>query len=151
MKTNNIQHLSFSINNWRHLYSLQKAITHNKQLTGRHLSISGQLINHAFLDNINTDIKIKFLQTDYPPEYIQAPNSEYILGVITLSNNTLSADINVDKGIFEELRKNLMEYADIEGIHIMVELGVLSDNETWDNDEDLNIIQLDYAMKGDTL
>ena len=64
----------------------------------------------------------------------------------------LSADINVDKGVFEELRKNLMEYADIEGIHIMVTIGVvLNDNETWKNDQDLNIIQFDYAMKGDTL
>lgn len=152
MKTNKIQQLSFPINNWGHLYSLQKAITHNKQLTGRHLSISGQLLHHPFLDNKNTDIKINFLQTDYSPEYNQVSSGEYILAVMTLSDNMLSADINVDKGVFEELRKNLMEYADIEGIHIMVTIGVvLNDNETWKNDQDLNIIQFDYAMKGDTL
>lgn len=151
MKNTKTHQLSFSINSWGHLYSLQNAITHNKQLTGRHLSISGQLLNLDFLDNNTTEININFLQTDHSPEYHQTQNDEYILGEIRLSDNKLFTEIKVDKNVFEELRKNLMEYADIEGIHIMVSLGVLSDNETWQEDEKLNIIQLDYAMKGDTL
>ena len=156
MKPRKTHQLNFSINNWEHLYSLQKAIAHNKQLTGRHLSISGQLHNNDFLGTIKTDINIHFIQTETPPEYFENQYGEYILGIMKLSDDKLFTEIKVDINVFEELRKNLMEYADIEGLHIMVKLEVVSENETcgnktWQKDEDLNIIQLDYAMKGDTL
>ena len=115
------------------------------------MSISGQLLNDTFLDKTKTEIDIHFIQTENPPEYSENYNGEYIIGVMTSSENKLFSEIHIDKLVFEELRKNLMEYADIEGIHIMISLGVLSENEIWKKDEDLNIIQLDYAMKGDTL
>ena len=42
-----------------------------------------------------------------------------------------------------------MEYADIEGIHIIITIGLLSDKDHWLEGEKLQIIKLDYAMKGD--
>jgi len=151
---NHIQTFKFSINSWDHLYSLQQAILHNDQLTGRTLSIKGRVIGHALLDNHDTDIIIQFLQSDTPPDYpafdLSAnQQSIHILGELLFSDNTLSTNISVDRNIFEELRKNLMEYADIEGIHIIVTLGIICMSKRLQPGDSLKIIQLDYAMKGD--
>jgi len=141
--------LTFSVNNWEHRYSLQQAITHNQQFTGNKLTISGTLRGQAFLNNIETDIELSFLKTETIPEYPVNGSAEYILGELSPINNRLLADIKVDKHVFEELRKNLMEYADIEGIHIMLVLGIDYSKNQWQDDDRLPIIQLDYAMKGD--
>ncbi len=144
-----IQTLGFSVNTWNHLYSLQQAIKHNDQLTGRTLSISGRIRNQPFLQNHDTKITINFFQVEKVPDYPKLDSSTRLLGEITLVDKQLCAEIEVDGRVFEELRKNLMEYADIEGIHIMVTLGLLSDAEYWQDAESVKIIQLDYAMKGD--
>ena len=83
------------------------------------------------------------------PDFPRLNSGEHILGSMTLLDQQLSTQICVERSIFEELRKNLMEYADIEAIHIIVTLEILSENDSWRNGEQLNIIQLDYAMKGD--
>ncbi|MCW9047939.1 MAG: hypothetical protein OQK46_07655 [Gammaproteobacteria bacterium] len=145
----NVQLLNFSINNWGHLYSLEQAISHNKQLTGRKLSVNSRILNKPFLNNHDTSITINFLQVDVTPEYPLINQNTYELGQITFANDKLESSIHVDRNVFEELRKNLMEYADIEGIHIMITLGILSNNDHWQAGETLQIVKLDYAMKGD--
>lgn len=145
-----IQTLSFPINNWRHLYSLQMAISHNNQQTGRKLSINGKILGHAFLQNHDTNVLINFLQVDDAPDYPVTGSGLHELGVMTSANQQLEASLMIDRNVFEELRKNLMEYADIEGIHIMVTLGLLSNEEHWQANDELTIVQLDYAMKGDS-
>ena len=152
--TARIQQLNFSINNWSHLYSLQQAVQHNQQHTGRILGITGQIRNSSFLHNSDTAVNVRFLQCSDIPDY---PEDEMtgispapaVLGSMQYHNNQLSSEIIVDQRVFEELRKNLMEYADIDGIHIMVTLGVATDADHWLPDQQLNILQLDYAMKGD--
>ena len=119
---NKIQTLSFPINNWGHLYSLQKAISHNDQLTGRTLSINGRILGQDFLQNNDTNVSIHFLQEDVTPDYPVTDSGLHKLGVMKYSEQLLEADIKIDRNVFEELRKNLMEYADIEGIHIMITL-----------------------------
>lgn len=153
-KTRKIQQLSFSINNWNHLYSLQQAVQHNQQYTGRKLGITGQIRNHPFLQNTDTTVKIQFLQSNDIPDYPLDDSVEHlpptaVLGSMCFNDRQLSTEIMVDQQVFEELRKNLMEYADIDGIHIMLSIGVASDTEHWPVDQQLNILQLDYAMKGD--
>jgi len=145
----NHQTLSFPINNWGHLYSLQQAISHYDQLTGRKLTIHGQITNADFLNKINTPITLEFMQSSEPPAYPALENGLHVLGEITLASQNLTSCIPVDKSIFEELRKNIMEYADIEGIHIILSLEVLSHTEHWLENESLQIVQLNYAMKGD--
>lgn len=113
------------------------------------MSINGRLLNQPFLDNVDTRISINFLQSDTPPDYPCSETGEYLLGVMTFSRHQLSTEITVDRNVYEELRKNLTEYADIDGIHIIISLEVLSHNDHWQENEQLNIIQLDYAMKGD--
>jgi len=144
-----IQLLSFSINNWGHLYSLQQAISHNQQLTGRELTISSRVLNKPFLKHHDTPVIIKFLQVDQSPNYSITKDGTHVLGQMLLTNKSLETSIQVDRNVFEELRKNLMEYADIEGIHIIISLGLLSNNDHWQDGETLDIVKLDYAMKGD--
>lgn len=149
MSNPTLQHLKFSINGWTHLYSLQQAILHNQQHTGRTLGIKGRVIGNAFLNQLDTDISLSFLQAENAPEYPVIDGKNLSLGLISLSNNLIQTAISVDRQVFEELRKNLMEYADIEGIHIIVTLGLLSSEASWKSDTSLHLIQLDYAMKGD--
>lgn len=162
-----MKQIKFSINNWDHLYSLQQAVAHNNQLTGRTLGIRGSVKNSAFLNHLDTGISITFVQLDSTPDYplkkLPANTADDtsgmpVLGTMTLSKQQLSTEISVDRNIFEELRKNLMEYADIEGIHIMVTLGLCDESEhsvelpeeaVWAENQSLEIVQLDYAMKGD--
>lgn len=143
-----MKNLSFSVNNWNHLYSLQAAVAHNQQGTGRSLTIQGRLLNQAFLQHLDTPVSICFLQSDQPPEYTRQ-QGQLVLAEVQRQPDGLSCEINVDRGVFEELRKNLMEYADIEGIHIMVTLGLLSDQTEWPGTESLPLLELNYAMKGD--
>ena len=145
-----VKMLNFSINNWGHLYSLQQAISHNDQLTGRKLSLHGRILNQPFLLNHDTPISIDFVQTETPPTYPLIDSEAHELGLMTFVNQQLDSCIKVDRSVFEELRKNLMEYADIEGIHIMISLGLLCDTEHWPEGDTLKIVQLDYAMKGDS-
>ena len=146
---NDIQTLSFSINNWGHLYSLQQAIMHNEQSTGRTLSIHGRLLNQPFLNNKDTDITIHFTQADKTPRYTSNNQDQFVLGEIIYTQGRLHTDITVDRMVFEELRKNLMEYADIDGIHIIVSLGIETSDNAWPENQGYNLLQLDYAMKGD--
>jgi len=145
----NIKTLKFSINGWTHLYSLQQAVHHNDQRTGRTLSIEGRIIGNSFLNQHDSDISICFLQSNDTPKYKIVNECMLELSSIKLANKNLHTEVSVDKQVFEELRKNLMEYADIDGIHIIVTLGVLSKDSTWPENTSLSLVQLDYAMKGD--
>jgi len=142
-----MKHIKFSVNNWAHLYSLQQAVLHNNQLSGQTLTINGHVKNSAFLNHQDTAVNIQFIQLETTPDYPlktlpDKVSGVPVLGSMCLSNKQLSTEIPVDKRVFEELRKNLMEYADIEGIHIVVALGLYYAKS-------LEILQLDYAMKGD--
>ena len=143
-----LQTLTFSVNNWNHLYSLQAAVQHNQQGTGRSLTIQGRLLNQTFLQRQDTPVSIRFVQNDQPPEYTREQD-QLVLTRLQRKPDGLSGEIAVDRGVFEELRKNLMEYADIEGIHIMLSLGLLSDQAEWPGNESLPLLELNYAMKGD--
>ncbi len=141
--------IQFSINNWSHLYSLEQAINRALDATGQNLTIQGTLRKQNFLDNQDTDIYINFYQVDDIPSYSRGPEGQLILGEITRLPNRLDCKLPVDGDVFEEMRKNLMEYADIEGIHIMVTLGLLLNQPIWPINNSAPIIKLDYAMRGD--
>ena len=149
MLMNNIQLLKFSVNNWNHLYSLEQAILRSEAATGKHLSIEGNIRNNAFLDNQDTAVSINFYQIEGTPEYTKNKNGQMVLGKLTHQQDGLFTHLPVSEKVFEELRKNLMEYADIDGIHIVVTIGVESTDNQWANTDKLNILKLDYAMRGD--
>jgi len=142
--------IKFSVNNWDHLYSLEQAILNNEKNTGKLLSITGTIRNADILDNENINTHISFKQSDHFPEYAQTEIGQVILGQMTRLADRLECSLNVNEKVFEELRKNLMEYADIDGIHIIVTIGLITEKNNWPVNTMYPIIKLDYAMKGDT-
>lgn len=149
MESNQYKIFKFSINNWGHLYSLEHAIARAEKATGKTLSIEGTVRNADLLDNKDLPIKISFNQVDGIPEYQQTSDSRLVLGQLKKEQDKLSCTLPVDDKVFEELRKNLMEYADIDGIHIVVTIGILIGTDSWPTDTTVDIVKLDYAMKGD--
>jgi len=139
----------FSVNNWNHLYSLEQAILRDEQATGKKLSIEGTVRNEDILNNHDTLIHISFNQVDDIPQYHHHKDGHIILGQITRQQDKLESTIPVSENVFEELRKNLMEYADIDGINIIVSIGIISDKNLWPINTECAITKLDYAMKGD--
>lgn len=141
--------LRFSVSQWQHLYSLQQAIQHAEQGTGKTLSITGKILNEPLLENQDTPVHIQFRQVEGTPEYQINLHNAMVLGQMQRTSQGLLSQLPVDARVFEELRRNLMEYADLDGIHIVVNLGIELDGATWPMDLQANILQLDYAMRGD--
>jgi hypothetical protein len=141
--------LKFSINNWNHLYSLEQAILNDELATGKQLSIEGTIRNELLLGKHDTPVHVTFNQVDGTPEYSRAENNLMILGKIKRQDKIIESTISVNTKVFEELRKNLMEYADIDGIHIVVSIGLISSDELWPINTEYSLVKLDYAMKGD--
>ncbi|MDH5473238.1 MAG: hypothetical protein OEY87_10765 [Gammaproteobacteria bacterium] len=148
MESSSINLINFSVNNWHHLYSLEQAIQKQQQATGSTLTIQGTIRNAELLANQDTGVEISFKKVTGIPEYESTPTQSIILGEINRQDNKLNCTLLVDETVFEELRKNLMEYADIDGIHIVVTLGILI-NKPWPVNTKAKLVKLDYAMKGD--
>lgn len=141
--------IKFSVNNWDHLYSLEQAILNDEYNTGKTLSITGMIRNENFLTNIDTPIHITLNQVNGTPKYKRCADGQIILGKLRHHDDKLDCSIPVSENVFNELRKNIMEYADIDGIHIIVNLGLILNQNIFPIDTELSIIKLDYAMKGD--
>ncbi len=149
MKNTQTKIIKFSVNNWNHLYSLEQAISRDEQSTGKELTIFGRIRNEDILNNRDIPIHITFSQVDGIPEYRKTESGQLILGQIKHLEDRLESTLPVSACVFEELRKNLMEYADIDGIHIVVSTGILLTENNWPVNQTINIFKLDYAMKGD--
>jgi hypothetical protein len=139
--------LRFALNTWQHLYSLQQAITQTDNLTGNRLLVNGIIRNEPLFDRHDMPISICFLQSASPP-YRKTTDNRIIVGQLS-RNDTLHADIPVDTNVFAELKKNLVEYIGLEGIHIVVTAGLILPANGWQQNTAADIVQLDYAMKGD--
>ena len=135
----------FSVTQWQHLYALHQAISQAELLQAHKLDVSGTLRNHVLFDNRDTAIALRFYQVDGVPDYRRDEQGRMILGQLDMTETGLYAELPVDARVFEELRKNLVEYADIDGIHIMVNIGLLLEERHWPAD----ILTLEYAMRGD--
>ncbi|MCW9015153.1 MAG: hypothetical protein OQL06_15405 [Gammaproteobacteria bacterium] len=149
MESTQINIIKFSVNNWSHLYSLAQAINRAEEATGKNLCIQGKVLDLELLDHKDLAININFHQVDGIPGYQKTAAGELILGQMLRRENKLECELAVDDRVFEELKKNLMEYADIDGIHIVVSIGLLIINNEWPVDQSVDIVKLDYAMRGD--
>ena len=137
--------VKFSVNIWTHLYSLSQAIKYQNDNSGRRLLIEGEF-SHPELNAAQAQkIQLCFIHSHENPHYALTKNNQTIFGQLNQQNDKLIANIHAADDIFNELKKNLIEYADIEGIHIVVSLELASSTtkDEWD------IVELDYAMKGD--
>lgn len=141
--------MRFSVSNWEHLYSLEQAIVRTQQANGKRLKITGMIRNEPRLDNQDTPITLTFYGVDGDPPYRTGAHQQIILGQIRRGSEGLVSELPVDDKVFEEMRRNLMEYADIDGIHIIVSIGLNLPDDGWPRDRALDILKLDYAMRGD--
>lgn len=148
MKSDNTR-INFSINSWDHLYSLKAAIEKRQQEKGKTLTIAGNLRNNPMTDHQDTPILIALKNVQGTPEYQTNPSGETILGCLRYQHQQLQTELAIDDAIFEELRKNLMEYSDIDGIHIVISIK-LEGKPDINTRQAMNILDLTYAMKGDT-
>ena len=148
MQSSSIKFISFSVNNWAHLYSLEQAVEKATNISGGKLVISGNIRKTEFLNNQDLAIEITFNRLTRAATYSRHEN-HIILGEINRDHNKITSSLSVDEDVFHELRNNAIEYGNIDGIHIMVTLGLLSENETWAENTTLKLISLNYAMKGD--
>lgn len=139
-----IKTLKFSVDSWAHLYSLTLAVQKNSRNSGRSLSISGCFQHADFSDAGESDICIKFVHVDESPGY-KIDENQLVFAELEKNKNVFSAEIMVAESVFLELKRNLIEYADIEGIHMIFNLKIFlsEDNPA------MKIIDLEYAMKGD--
>ena len=136
------EQIKFSVNQWSHLYSLTQAIQYQADNSGRSLLIEGQLPTTQLPAD---SIRLRFIHSTETPSYGQTENGQLQLGLMRLENKQLTGEIHVADDVFNELKKNLIEYADIEGIHIIFNLQLTNEPQV----QQWQIIQLDYAMKGD--
>lgn len=137
----------FTVDTWQHLYSLQHAVQQAENLSANRLIIKGSIRNDTRFDRRDMPIELTFSQWT-TPQYRHTTDNQIILGQL-LRNDSLSADIPVDARVFAELKKNLIEYIGIEGIHIVFTIGLILFAYDWPEKTTADIVQIDYAMKGD--
>ena len=139
--------IRFPLNTWQHLYSLQQAVQQSGNFSGNQLLVNGVIRNEALFDQRDIPVQIAFSQSA-TPQYKMTADNQIILGQL-FRDDTLHTEIQIDAPIFAELKKNLVEYIGIEGIHIMVTIGLKLPDTGWQQKTAADIVQLDYAMKGD--
>ena len=148
--SNKLRHtFKFSANNWQHLYSIKQAIIKANDETGASLKINGTIRNDALLNQQDTKIEIIFKQVSDFSDYKKTQQDELILGQLKKNPDSLHTTLYINEAIFIELKKNLIEYVDIEGIHIVVSCTLLMQQDDWQEKSFFDIVSLDYAMRGD--
>lgn len=138
--------IRFPLNTWQHLYSLQQAVQQSGNFSGNQLLVNGVIRNEALFDQRDIPVQIAFSQSA-TPQYKMTADNQIILGQL-FRDDTLHTEIQIDAPVFAELKKNLVEYIGIEGIHIVVTLGLKLPDNGWQQKTAADIVQLDYAMKG---
>jgi hypothetical protein len=137
----------FALDTWQHLYSLQQAIEQTDGLSGNRLSISGVIRKQAAFHNRDIPIQITFTSNDNP-HYKKTADQQIIFGQLS-HGDALHAEIQISAPVFRELKQNLIEYMGIEGIHILITIGLHYTESDWQQLRSSHIVQLDYAMKGE--
>jgi len=139
--------IRFPLNTWQHLYSLQQAVQQTGNFSGNQLLVNGVIRSEALFDQRDIPVQIAFSQSA-TPQYKMTADNQIILGQL-FRDDTLHTEIQIDAPVFAELKKNLVEYIGLEGIHIVVTAGLILPANGWQQNTAADIVQLDYAMKGD--
>ena len=144
------RYLKFPINRWKHLYSLEQAILHASDDTGRQLVVEGSCSKLVFLAIQKLDFELTLVNVSQYPQYRKLHGGHMVLATLTYDSGsqTLKGEMMVDSQVFEELRSNIIEYSAIDGIFIEAELGLrFADKDTLENGEKVDMISFQYAMR----
>lgn len=142
--------LKFPINRWKHLYSLEQAILHASDDTGRRLVVEGSCPAVSFLANQKLNFELTLVNVSQYPQYRKLHGGQMVLASLVYDDKSLSlkGEMMVDSQVFEELRNNIIEYSAIDGIFIEAELGLrISDKDSIDNNEKVEMVSFQYAMR----
>ena len=144
------RYLKFPINRWKHLYSLEQAILHASDDTGRRMVVEGSCPVVDFLSNQALNFELTLVNVSQYPQYRKLHGGHLVLASLAYdeSNQCLKGEMMVDGQVFEELRNNIIEYSAIDGIFIEAELGLrFNDKDNLDNAETVEMIAFQYAMR----
>jgi len=144
------RYLKFPINRWKHLYSLEQAILHASEDTGRHLVIDGSCPVVEFLDNQKLDFELTLVNVTQYPQYRKLHGDHRVLASLRYDDaaQRLKGEMQVDSQVFEELRNNIIEYSAIDGIFIEATLGLRFQRDKPLAEGDvIEMIAFEYAMR----
>jgi len=144
------RYLKFPINRWKHLYSLEQAILHASEDTGRHLVIDGSCPSVEFLAGQKLNFELTLVNVTQYPQYRKLHGGHLILATLTYDEEALmlKGEVKVDSQVFEELRNNIVEYSAIDGIFIETTLGLrFPDQKLLAAGEQIEMISFEYAMR----
>lgn len=144
------RYLKFPINRWKHLYSLEQAILHASEDTGRRMVVEGSCPVVDFLSKQKLNFELTLVNVSQYPQYRKLHGGYMVLATLSYdeASQSLKGEMMIDSQVFEELRNNIIEYSAIDGIFIEAELGLrFSDNDALVNGEKIEMIAFQYAMR----
>lgn len=142
--------LKFPINRWKHLYSLEQAILHASDDTGRRLVVEGNCPSVDFLANQKLNFELTLVNVSQYPSYRKLHGGQMVLATLVYDEaaQALKGEMAIDSQVFDELRNNIIEYSAIDGIFIEAELGFrMSDKAALANGDEIELIAFQYAMR----
>lgn len=144
------RYLKFPINRWKHLYSLEQAILHASEDTGRHLVIEGSCPAVEYLNNQKLNFELTLVNVTQYPQYRKLHGGQLVLATLRYDETTqsLKGEMQVDSQLFDELRNNIIEYSAIDGIFIEATLGLrLPRKAQLASGDEAEMIGFEYAMR----
>jgi len=150
MTDHTYRYLKFPINRWKHLYSLEQAILHASEDTGRHLVIDGSCPSVDFLSNQKLSFELTLVNVTQYPQYRKLHGGHLVLATLSYDENDqiFKGEMKVDSQVFEELRNNIVEYSAIDGIFIETTLGLrFEDKQKLETGDQVEMISFEYAMR----
>ena len=143
-------YVKFPINRWKHLYSLEQAILHASEDTGRHLLIDGTCPAVEFLANQKLNFELTLVNVSQYPQYRKLHGGQLVLATLHYDENELilRGEMMVDSQVFEELRNNIIEYSAIDGIFIETTIGLrIPADGKLVNGAETEMVSFEYAMR----
>ncbi|MDH5424641.1 MAG: hypothetical protein OEY29_06605 [Gammaproteobacteria bacterium] len=144
------RYLKFPINRWKHLYSLEQAILHASEDTGRHLLIGGSCPAVDFLASQKLSFELTMVNVSQYPQYRKLHDGHLVLAslIYDAGKQSLKGEMQIDSQVFEELRNNIVEYSAIDGIFIEATMGLrFAATEVLADGEKVDMIAFQYAMR----
>lgn len=139
--------IRFPLDRWNSLYSLASAVSERRRASDHALVLKGS----GACENRACGIELVLERYHDAPAYAETAAHRTILGTCTVREHDDRVEINgtipVPAEVFAELLKNLVEYSGIDGIQVMITLGIEADAFPGTPAVRLSVTRLDYALR----
>lgn len=143
-------YVKFPINRWKHLYSLEQAILHASEDTGRQLIVDGASPSVECLSNQKLNFELCLVNVSQYPQYRKLHGGQMVLATLVYDEEKqiLTGEMQIDNEVFDELRNNIIEYSGIDGIFIEATLGLrFPAIEELVTGAEVKMVSFEYAMR----